>query len=327
MMQAVEIRNPGPDGTLQLCKCEKPAPRPGEVLIRARWAGVNRADLFQRLGSYPPPPDASPLPGLEVAGEVAALGAGVDRWRIGEPVCALLEGGGYAQYCAAPAGQVLPVPGGMGLREAAALPEGLFTVWLALMELARLAEGERVLIHGGASGIGTLAIQLACWRGAEVYATAGSAEKQALCEKLGARRGIVYKNEDFLSAIKMLTENRGVQVVLDITGGENIQKNLSALAVGGRMVQLAFLRGATAEINAAPLLFKQLTWTGMTLRSRSAGQKAAIVVQLRRQLWPALESGRIAPVIDSEFPLDKAGEAHRRMEENMNLGKIVLTIE
>lgn len=325
-MRAVEIVNAGPQGQLRLCECEKPSPGPGEVLIRVHHAGVNRADVFQRLGLYPAPPGGSLVPGLEVAGEVAAVGEGVTLWRPGDRVCALLEGGGYGEYCTAPQGQVLSVPAGMGTREAAALPEGLFTVWLALIEKGRLQAGERLLVHGGASGIGTFAIQLARWRGAEIYATAGSPEKRVLCEQLGARRAFLHKTEDFLNEINKMTDGKGVQVVLDMTGGENIQKNLSALAVGGRLVQIAFLRGAKAQINAAPLLLKQLTWAGMALRSCPREKKAATAEQLRQQIWPELESGKIIPVIDSVYPLAQSTDAHQRMEENLNLGKIVLTI-
>lgn len=322
-MRAVEISAPG--GPEVLTPTERPVPVPaaGELLIRVAWAGVNRPDALQRAGSYAPPPDASDLPGLEAAGHVAAVGPGVSGWAAGDAVCALLPGGGYAEYVVCPALHALPVPKGMGLREAACLPETYFTVWTNVFDRGGLQAGERFLVHGGSSGIGTTAIQLAALRGARVFATAGSAEKCAVCEKLGAERAIDYRNEDF---VEVLQGEGGANLILDMVGGSYIPRNVRALAVEGRLVMIAFLGGPKAELNFAQVMAKRLTVTGSTLRPQSIAAKAAIADSLRREVWPLLEAGRIAPVMDSEFPLDAAAAAHARMEAGGHIGKLVLKV-
>lgn len=322
-MRAIEIANPGPNGQLQLVEnYPGPKPKAGEVLIRVACAALNRADIFQKQGKYPPPQGTSPLPGLEVSGEIVALGEGVTRRKIGEKVCALLEGGGYAEYATAAVGQVFTLPAGFSFAEAAALPEALFTVWLALFETARLAAGDTVLIHGGASGIGHMAIQMARAAEAIPFATAGTDEKCDFCRKLGAEQAINYRKQDVLEAF----QNRPFDIILDIVGGETMQKNLKLLAPGGRMISLAFLAGSRAELNMASLLFKQASWHGLTLRSRTATQKAYLASRIREHCWPWLISRRIFPAIDSEFPLEQAEKAQNRMEQNLNLGKILLKV-
>jgi len=304
-----------------------PVPRPGagEVLIKVAAAGVNRPDAIQRSGGYPPPPGAPDTPGLEVAGTVVEVGSGAGDWAVGDQLCALLAGGGYAEYAVVPAPQALPIPKGLDLLQAAALPETFFTVWTNVFERGRLKPGESVLIHGGSSGIGTTAIQLAREFGATVYATAGSADKCAACEKLGATRAINYRNEDFEDVITELTGGAGVDLVLDMVGGDYIQKNISCLAVEGRMVSIAFLNGPSAKVNFMPMMLKRLTLTGSTLRPRSVEQKAAIAQALLEKVWPLLEAGRVAPIIDSTFPLAQASDAHKRLESSAHIGKIVLT--
>jgi len=325
-MIAIEIRTPG--GPEVLVPGERPVPVPaaGEVLIKVAAAGVNRPDVMQRKGLYPPPPGASDLPGLEVAGSVAEVGAGVDRWRAGDRVCALVTGGGYAEYCVAPAPQCLPVPDGMDFTAAAAIPETFFTVWTNVFERGRLKAGESALIHGGSSGIGTTAIQLVRAFGARAFATAGSAEKCAACERLGADRAINYREADFVAAIRDLTAGRGVDLILDMVGGEYLPRNLDLLAVDGRLVQIALIGGAKAQINLAPVLQRRLTLTGSTLRARSIVEKGAIADALRQQVWPLLESRLVAPVVFRTFPMRDAAAAHRLMESSAHIGKLVLTL-
>ena len=303
-----------------------PQPAPGEVLIRVAFAGVNRPDILQRSGRYPPPPGASPLIGLEVAGEIAALGEGVTAWRIGDKVCALTNGGGYAEYAVAPAGQVLRVPAGLTLEQAAALPETCFTVWTNVFDRGRLRAGESLLVHGGSSGIGVTAIQMAHARGATVYATAGSAEKVAACVALGASAAINYRDEDFVAEIARLTDKRGVDVVLDMVGGDYIGRNLRCLAVEGRLVQIAFLQGSKAEVDWLALMVRRLTFTGSTLRPQGAAQKAAIAAALREEIWPLVASGAIVPQIFRVFPLAEAAAAHTLMESSQHIGKILLRV-
>ena len=326
-MTAIAITEPGGPMVLKPEKRAVPRPAAGEILIRVRAAGVNRPDVLQRKGAYPPPPGASDLPGLEVAGEVAALGEGARRWSVGDPVCALAPGGGYAQYCVVPASNALPVPHGFTLTEAAALPETFFTVWHNVFERGGLKEGERFLVHGGSSGIGTTAIQLASAFGAYVIATAGSDEKCSACLELGADRAVNYRNEDFVAVVAEATQAKGVDVILDMVGGDYIGRNYQAAAVDGRIVQIAFLNGAVASADFSKLMLKRLVHTGSTLRPRSADFKGAIAAALERQVWPLLAERRIAPVMDMIFPLRDAWRAHERMEEGQHIGKIVLDVE
>ncbi len=303
-----------------------PVPGVGEVLVRVAAAGVNRPDVLQRKGGYAPPPGASHVPGLEIAGEVVALGPQVERWKIGDAVCALVSGGGYAAYCVAPGAQCLPIPAGFSMIEAAGLPETFMTVWTNVFQRGRLTAGETFLVHGGTSGIGTTAIMLAHAFGAKVLATAGSAEKARFCEKLGAVRGIDYRAEDFVAVAKELTHGAGVDLILDMVGGEYTQRNFSALAIEGRLVQIAFLGGAKVSLDLTPLMAKRLTFTGSTLRPRSVAQKAAIAAELEAKVWPLLASGAFKPIIHASFPLAEAAEAHRLMESSAHVGKIILTI-
>ncbi|MFC6978976.1 NAD(P)H-quinone oxidoreductase [Microbulbifer taiwanensis] len=289
-------------------------------------AGVNRPDIVQRMGYYPPPPGASPIMGLEVAGEVVALGDGVDRWQAGDSVCALANGGGYAEYVAVPADQCLPVPDGLSIVEAAALPETFFTVWSNVFDRAQLQAGEVFLVHGGSSGIGTTAIQLASNFGARVFATAGSAEKCAACEKLGAERAINYKSEDFVEIVREATDGRGVDVVLDMVGGDYIDRNIQTAAKDGRIVNIAYLQGASVQVNMLPVMLKRLTLTGSTLRPQPAEVKAAIAAALESKVWPLIAAGRIRPQIAATFPLESVADAHRLMESSGHIGKIVLTL-
>ncbi|CAL1240457.1 NAD(P)H-quinone oxidoreductase [Candidatus Methylocalor cossyra] len=322
-MAAVEITAPGGPEVLQPCRRPVPAPGPGEVLIKVVAAGVNRPDLLQRRGLYPPPPGASDLPGLEIAGEVVAQGPGVDRPAVGTYVCALVTGGGYAEYCPAAAPLCLPVPAGLDPVAAAALPETFFTVWSNVFERGGLRAGDRFLVHGGAGGIGTTAIQLAREFGAEVFATAGTPEKCAFCERLGAR-AIDYRREDFVARLRDWTGGAGLDLILDPIGGPYLQRNLDCLAAGGRLLLIALQGGSRAEVNLVPLLVKGLTVTGSTLRPRSIADKARIAAALREQVWPLLEAGRVAPVIHGTFPLAEAGAAHRLMEGSGHIGKLVL---
>ena len=323
-MTAVEITEFGPPDGLRPCRRDTPVPEAGEVLIEVAYAGVNRPDVIQRQGFYPPPPGASDLPGLEVAGTVVAVAGDVTDWRVGDRCCALVNGGGYAEYCTAPAGQCLPIPDGYDLRRAAALPETFFTVWSNVFERGQLKAGESLLVHGGSSGIGSTAIQLAAARGATVYVTAGSAEKCRFCEDLGAHRAINYRDEDFAAAMK---EVGGVDVVLDMVGGVYAQKNINSLRPDGRLVIIGFLGGPkTADFNFTKIMTQRLTVTGSTLRPRSAADKAAIATTLADQVWPLLADGAIAPVIAQVFDLDQAAEAHRLMESSTHMGKILLKV-
>jgi len=324
-MTAIEITEPGGPDVLVPTNRNLPEPGPGEVLIRVAAAGVNRPDVLQREGNYNPPPGASELPGLEVAGAVAAVGGDVTEWRVGDTVCALLAGGGYAEYCVAPVPQCLPIPAGLDPIQAAALPETFFTVWTNVFERGALSDGEAFLVHGGSSGIGTTAIQLAHAFGARVFATAGNAEKCKACEDLGAERAINYRDEDFVEIVKGLTDDKGADLILDMVGGDYIQRNINALAVDGRLVQIAFLRGRRVEVDFFPVMAKRLTITGSTLRPRSVEQKGAIARQLHAKVWPLLESGRIKPVVHATFPMAEAARAHALMESSDHIGKIVLT--
>lgn len=322
-MRVIEISKPGGPEVLTPAERDRPEPGHGQVLIKIAYAGVNRPDALQRAGMYAPPPTASDLPGLEAAGEVVALGEGVSEVSVGDHVCALLPGGGYAEYAVTPAAHCLPVPEGMGLKEAACLPETYFTVWTNVFMRGGLKGGERFLVHGGSSGIGTTAIQLASVFGARVFATAGNAEKCAACERLGAERAINYREEDFVDVLK---DAGGADLILCMVGGGYIARNFSALADDGRLVQIAFLQGPKAEVNFAPLMTRRLTMTGSTLRPQSDLAKARIAEGLREHVWPHLASGRVAPVMDSEFPLKEAAAAHARMESSEHIGKIVLKV-
>ena len=325
-MTAIEITEHGGPEVLKPVRRPVPAPGVGEVLIRTAAAGVNRPDLAQRAGSYPPPPGASDLPGLEVAGEIAALGDGAAGVAVGDRVCALAPGGGYAEYCALPAAHCLPVPRSYDMVRAAALPETFFTVWTNVFMRGRLQSGETLLVHGGASGIGTTAIQVAAARGATVLATAGTVDKCAACEELGAARAINYRNEDFVDIVNEMTGGRGADVILDMVAGPYVPRNQKCLAVDGRLVTIALLGGAKAEVNFGLLMMKRQTFTGSTLRPQSVEAKAAIAAGLRADVWPLLESGRIAPVIQDTFDLKDAAAAHAALEAGDHIGKFVLTV-
>jgi len=325
-MRALEISQPGGPEVLVPATRPVPVPAAGEVLIKVAVAGVNRPDILQRQGYYPPPPGASDLPGLEVAGTIAALGPDVTDWQVGDTVCALLGGGGYAEYATAPTGQCLPVPDGLDLVQAAALPETVFTVWSNVFERAGLQAGESLLVHGGTSGIGTIAIQLAKALGATVFTTAGGPDKVAACRALGADHAIDYKAEDFVAMVKVATGKRGVDVVLDMVGGDYLPRNIDCLAMDGRHVSIAFLRGAKAELNMMPVMLKRLTLTGSTLRSRPLEQKAALARTVRDRVWPLVAAGKVRPVIATTFPLEQAADAHRLMESSTHVGKIMLTL-
>jgi len=323
-VRCVEIVQPGGPDVLRLVERPDPVPGPGEVLVEVAAAGVNRPDVLQRLGSYPPPPGASDLPGLEVAGHVASVGPGVTTLRPGDAVCGLVSGGGYASRCVIPVPQCLPVPAGLDLVAAAAMPETFFTVWTNVFERGGLKAGETALFHGGTSGIGTTAIQLARARGSRVFATAGSAEKCAACERLGAERAINYHEADFVAVVRELTAGRGVDVVLDMVGGEYLARNIDVLATEGRLVEIATLHGVKAELNIQTVMVRRLTITGSTLRARSVEEKGAVASAVRVHLWPLLESGAVKPVLHATFPLRDAAEAHRVMESGAHIGKLVL---
>jgi putative PIG3 family NAD(P)H quinone oxidoreductase len=322
---AIEISRFGGPEVLVPVERPRPVPQPGELLIEVAAAGVNRPDTLQRRGSYPPPAGASDIPGLEVAGTIVEFGPG-DRseWTAGTDVCALVAGGGYAEYCAAPVVQCLPVPHGLSLIEAGGVPETFFTVWTNVFERARLQPGEWILVHGGSSGIGTTAIQLARAFGSRVLATAGSAAKCDACERLGAERAINYRETDFVAAVRETTAGRGVDVILDIIGGEYVARNLDALAVEGRLVQIGLQGGPTAQVNLAVLLSRRLTITASTLRARTPAQKGEIARAVRTHVWPLIESGAVKPVIHATFPLRSAGDAHRLLESGQHIGKVVL---
>lgn len=311
---------------MEIASVPVPTPGAGEVLIRVAAAGVNRPDLSQRQGAYPPPPGASPIMGLEVAGTVAALGEQVNQWRVGDAVCALTPGGGYSEYTLTPATHCLPVPKGFSMAQAAAIPETAFTVWTNVFERGRLRAGEYFLVHGGASGIGTMAIQLAAAFGAHVLTTAGSVEKCAYCLSIGAERAINHRSEDFVEAVRAATQDRGVDLILDMVGGSYMERNLKSLALDGRLVQIAFLTGSRVELDLNRLMRQRLTITGSTLRPRSIADKAAIAAQLREQVWPLLEAGRVRPVIHKIFALEDVRDAHRELERGEHMGKIVLSV-
>ena len=323
-MLAIEISRFGGPDVLVPAERPRPAPQAGEVLIKVAAAGVNRPDSAQRRGVYPPPPGASDIPGLEIAGTVAETGPNAGEWQVGDQVCALVAGGGYAEYCVAPAVQCLPVPRGLDMVAAGAVPETFFTVWSNVFERGRLKSGQWILIHGGSSGIGTTAIQLAHVLGARVLATAGSAEKCAACERLGAERAINYRETDFVAAARDATDGRGVDVVLDIVGGDYLGRNIEILAVEGRLVQIGLQGGSSAQLNMVPLLQKRLTITASTLRARSVPEKGALAAAVKANVWPLLESGAVKPVIHATFPLRSAAEAHRLLESGQHIGKIVL---
>jgi putative PIG3 family NAD(P)H quinone oxidoreductase len=327
-MRFVDLPSFGEPEVMTLATGSVPVPRPGEIMVRVEAAGVNRPDVQQRKGAYPPPKEASPILGLEVAGEVVALGEGVSEFKLGDKVCGLANGGGYAEYCVVPAGQALPWPTGYDAVKAAALPETFFTVWANLFQMAGLTEGESVLIHGGSSGIGTTAIQLAKAFGAtRIYATAGSREKCEACEKLGADRGIDYKTEDFAEIIRAETDGKGVDVILDMIGAAYLEKNLNILAKDGCLSIIAFLGGNVAEkVNLTPVMVKRLTITGSTMRPRTADEKRAIRDDLLGQVWPLLEAGKVAPAIHAVLPFADVVEAHRLMETSSHIGKIVLKL-
>jgi NADPH2:quinone reductase len=325
-MRFISHGDGGPSSVLQPSETDVPAAKAGEVLIRVAYAGINRPDIGQRRGTYPPPPGASPIIGLEVAGEVVALGERVSGLAIGDAVCALTNGGGYAEYVTAAEGQVLPIPRGLSLLEAASLPENYFTVWTNVFDRGRLAAGESFLVHGGSSGIGLAAIQLAHARGAKVYTTVGSAEKAQACLAHGADEAINYREEDFVARIVELTSKRGVDVILDMVGGDYIGRNISLLADQGRLVQIAYIQGTTAQIDAGPIARKRLTFTGSNLRPRTSGEKAAIASSLRAEVWPLFEAGTVRPVIHAVFDLADASKAHQLMESSKHIGKIMLKV-
>ena len=325
-MKAIEIQNPGKNNTLELVDRPTPQPQEDEVLVKVAATSANRLDLFQRLGSYPVPPDASDILGLDIAGTVVALGPGASGWSVGDEVCALVTGGGYAEYCPAAAEVCLQVPKGLDIGEAAALPETFFTVWSNVFDRVGLKSGENFLVHGGSSGIGTTAIQLAANFGARVFATAGTAEKCKACEELGAERAINYNDEDFAEIVTEATGGAGVDVILDVVAGAYVGRNLQALAVDGRVVTIATLGGATAEFNYPLVMVKRATLTGSTLRARSVEFKKAIADALRANVWPLIEAGKVKPVIHARYPLAKAADAHEVMQASTHIGKLVLEI-
>jgi NADPH2:quinone reductase len=325
-MRAVEITQPGKPEVLKIGSRPVPQAKPGEVLIKVAAAGLNRPDTMQRAGHYPPPPGAPDIPGLEIAGEIVALGEGVKEWRVGDQAAALVAGGGYAEYCAAPAPQCLPFPRGMSAVEAASLPETFFTVWSNVFDRAGLAPGETFLVQGGSSGIGVTAIQMVKAFGNRVFATAGSEEKCEACAKLGADRAVNYRTEDFAAVVKEATGGRGVDVILDMVGGDYVDRELKCLADDGRIVIIAFLGGAKATLNLSEILRRRLVLTGSALRPRSVEFKGAIARKLRERVWPLIEAGKIRAVIHKTFPLEQAARAHELMESSAHIGKIVLAV-
>ncbi|SDP29635.1 NAD(P)H-quinone oxidoreductase [Phyllobacterium sp. OV277] len=325
-MTVIAISQPGGPEVLKPEQRPVPAPAGNEILIRVAAAGVNRPDIFQRLGAYPPPKGATDLPGLEVSGTVAALGSGVNRWKIGDRVCALAPGGGYAEYVTVDGNSTLPAPEGFSPVDAAALPETFFTVWHNVFELGGLKQGETLLVHGGASGIGTTAIMLAKAFGANVIVTAGTDEKCAACRDLGADKAINYRSTDWVTEIKKVTDSKGANVILDMVGGAYIEQNYQAAAIGGRIVNIAFLQGSKVEVDFMRLMMKRLTHTGSTLRAQSLEAKARIAAALEANVWPLLASGQCRPLIHARFPLVEASRAHALMEANANIGKVILTI-
>jgi NADPH:quinone reductase len=325
-MRQIEISQPGAPEVMQIAHAPLPQPRADDVLIEVAYAGVNRPDCAQRAGTYPPPPDASPILGLEVAGRIAARGDAVRDWNVGDEVCALTPGGGYAEYCTAPAAWCLPIPRGLSLEQAAGLPENFYTVWNNVFDRAGLRAGEWFLVHGGTSGIGLCAIQLAKAFGATVITTAGSPEKTAFCTKVGADHAIDYRQQDFAEEVKRITNKRGVDVILDMVGGDYVEKNLKCLALEGRLTQIAFLKGSRVECDLRFMMLKRLTLTGSTLRASPAARKAAIARDLRDKVWPLLAQGRVKPVIYATYDLDAAPQAHTLMESSKHIGKIMLRV-
>ena len=326
-MQFIDITEPGAPDVLQLANGPLPEVRSAEVLIKVMAAGVNRPDVLQRMGMYPVPPTASPIPGLEVCGEVVEIGDGASKFSVGERICALVNGGGYAEYVAVPEGQCLPVPAGLSAIEAAALPETFFTVWTNVFDRGALKTGESFLVHGGSSGIGTTAIQLAKARGARVFTTAGSKEKCAACEELGADLAVNYREQDFVEVIGEATGGKGVDVILDMVGGDYVPRNVELAALHGRVVIIASLRGRQADLNIGPIMLKCLVVTGSVLRPRSNEEKAAIAASLYEHAWPLIESGKVKPVIDTVFPFKDVARAHELMESSQHIGKIILDLE
>ena len=325
-MTAIGFDSPGGPEVLKPQQRPVPQPGPGQILVHVAVAGINRPDVLQRMGGYAPPPGASDIPGLEIAGRIVVLGEGVSRYEVGDQVCALVAGGGYAEYAVVHEDNALPIPSGLSLEEAGALPETYFTVWTNVFQRGGLKKGESFMVYGGTSGIGTTAIQLAKAFGATVLATAGSDDKCAACRELGADHAINYRTEDFVAAAKAATGGRGVNLILDMVGGDYINRNYDAAAESGRIVQIAFLNGPKAEVNFSRLMLKRLTHTGSTLRPRTIAEKAAIARELEEKVWPLLTEGRCKPVIHARFPLAQAAEAHRLMESNAHIGKIVLTV-
>lgn len=325
-MQYIDMKEFGGPEVLKLASGERPEPKAGEVLIKVEAAGINRPDVVQRQGHYPAPAGASPILGLEVAGEIVALGEGVSHWKLGDKVCALANGGGYAEYVAIPATQCLPVPQGLSMVEAAALPETCFTVWSNVFDRAGLKSGDTFLVHGGASGIGTTAIQIASALGARVFTTVGNDEKVRVCQELGAEIAINYHNDDFVDVIKTAVGKQGINVTLDMVGGDYIARNIKVAAVDGKIVNIGFLQGSVAEVNFMMVMLKRLTLTGSTLRPQSDQVKADIARNLQEKVWPLIESGKVRPLIAATFPLAQAEDAHRLMESNRHIGKIVLTV-
>ena len=326
--EMIAIAIPTPGGPDALVAQRRPVPKPGvgELLVKVAAAGVNRPDVLQRQGNYAPPPGATDIPGLEIAGEVVASGGQAGPWKAGDQLCALVAGGGYAEYCLAPAPQCLPIPRGLDLIQAAAIPETFFTVWTNVFERGALTPGEVLLVHGGTSGIGTTAIQLAAQRGSRVIATAGGADKAAACRSLGAERAVDYRQEDFVAGVMEATQGKGANVILDMVGGDYFARNLKCLAVEGRIVQIAFLKGSKVELDLGPLMVKRQTLTGSTLRPRSVAEKGAIAQALKDRVWPLIEAGRVQPILYKTFPLTEAPAAHRLMESSAHIGKIVLTV-
>jgi NADPH:quinone reductase len=325
-MRYIAMREPGPPDVLIPAEGPLPSLKLGEVLIEVAYAGVNRPDCLQRAGAYPPPADASPIIGLEVAGRIAALGEGVTTWQVGDEVCALTPGGGYAQYCATPAGFCLPIPAGMTMREAAGIPENYFTVWYNVFDRVHLATGESILIHGGTSGIGLTAIQLAKAFGATVFTTAGSADKVAFCASMGADHAFDYKTQDFVAEVARITNKRGVNVVLDMVGGDYVEKNLKCLGLEGRLTQIGTLNGNRADINMHLVMIKRLTVTGSTLRASPVARKVALAASLREKVWPLFAQKRLQVVIQDTLPLDQAAAAHALMESGRLIGKVILKV-
>lgn len=325
-MKFVDHGTGGGPEVLTPSQCQTPSPQAGEVLVKVAFAGVNRPDCLQRSGRYPPPPGASPIVGLEISGEVVALGEGVTQWQLGDKVCALTNGGAYAEYAVVPEGQALPIPSGFSMLQAAALPENFFTVWTNVFQRGKLKSGESILIHGGSSGIGLTAIQLAHAFGAKVFCTVGNADKVAACVKVGADVAIDYKTQDYVEEVLKLTDQKGVNAILDMVGGSYMQRNLRALAIEGRLLQIAFLQPSKVEVDWVSLMAKRLTFTGSTLRPRSAADKAQIANELQEQVWPLLAAGTVAPVIYKVFDLNEAAQAHALMESSQHIGKIMLTV-